>query len=530
MKVEAASYPEHLQCPYPGCAGAVAEAEIKNEVVACPRCDRLAARCPHGHSRRCPTLNRALARHCRNCGLKLDTDWARNQWSHDLAAAGHGADNGSVRRSLMLENDPQIVLSLKGWMQFRSWSGGWPLTLHEAAGRLWIAAPDSSLLSVDPFRSTQKTAPVSSEPLWPDARGLRVRAVSAGPWLVLHADRGIRLLNLLSVDAPRHREHYTSLIWTARPDERLASAPVFLRYSSEGLDSLGRLLAWTTHGSKGLSLWLAPLTLAGTQRVQPRQFILQNIPMRPLAPGASPDPVVLAAAPLGGRDALFLCTTQQLWLIEAPGPQSRELPRSQKLLSKPHFLLYNQDMVGMVYAPGSSPAEGEEPRGTLFVAYRDGEGPAAQDLLEIVTIGEQGLVENFSGLDQSGVPIDAIRTSREREVLTVAGGALLRCNAHGNQVRVLNSEYLLGMMRGHVYQDIAVCTGFDASPGQSHWVTMLVDLVEGSRITNGLLLTESLEAHPLLLGNFFFTLERVQGELCLTRRRLIPQRNGPLAS
>jgi hypothetical protein len=107
----------------------------------------------------------------------------------DLAAAGRGADNGSTRRALVLEKDPEVVLSLKGWLQFRSWPGGWPLTLLEAAGRLWVGAPDSSFFSVDPFRSAKGPAPVPGRPLWPEARSVRVRARSAGPWLVSPARR-----------------------------------------------------------------------------------------------------------------------------------------------------------------------------------------------------------------------------------------------------------------------------------------------------------------------------------------------------
>jgi hypothetical protein len=517
--VDASAYPDTLQCPYPECPGARAEADVRGEVVACPKCGRLAARCPHGSARRCPTLNRALARHCRCCGRPLPAGWAQQRWALDLPAARGPADNGTARRGLALEKDRQVVLSLKGWLQFRPWPGGWPLTLLEAGGRLWVGAPDSSYLSVDPFLPARGPAPVSGGPLWPEAAPLRLRARAAGPWLVLYADPGIRVLNLLAVDDPRHREHYTAPVWTARPDERLASEPVLLRHAGDGLGQGGRTLAWATHGPRGLSLWLVPLALAADHRAPPRQLLLPMVTVRTFVAGEPPAQVVLAEAPLGARDGLFLCTPQHLWLADVPAPGARDLPRLQKLLSKPRFLINHQDMPGLVFVPGA-PADGTEPRGTLFVAHRGGEGPSAQDLLEVVTISERGLVENFSGLDQGGVPVDALRTPGEREVLALAGRTLLRCDAHGNQVRVLTSEYLLGTMRGHVYRDLAVCTGFDAAPGQGHFVTMLVDLADNALVTNGLLLADSLEAHPVLLGSHLFTLERVDGDLCLTRRRL----------
>jgi hypothetical protein len=526
-KADPAVYPDQLQCPYPGCGGALPEAEMKAEVIPCPKCRRLAARCPHGHSRRCPTLNRALACHCRNCGQPLVMGWAQGRWALDLPAASQGADNGSARRTLVLEKEPHVVLSLKGWMQFRSRPGSWPLTLLEAAGRLWVGAPDGSYFSVDPFRMPRGPAPVCGEPLWREAPSVRLRARSAGPWLILYADRGIHVLNLLAVDDPRHREHYTTPLWSASAGERLASEPVLLRYSVEGLDQMGRLLAWMTHGPEGLSLWLAPLVLSADRRAKKRKWHLKVMGVRPFTAGEHPAQVVLAEAPLGSRDALFVCTPQDLWLLEVPLPASDDQPRLQKLLSKPRFLINHQDVPGLVFVRGAPPAEGEEPRGTLFVAHRDGEGPAAQDLLEIVTIQESGLVESFSGLDQGGVPLDALPGAGERQVLVLAGRTLLRCDAHGNQSRILTSEDLVGTLRGHVYQDVAVCTGFDASPGQSHWVTMLIDLAENARVTDGLLRTESLEAHPVLLGDHFFTLEWLAGELCLTSRRLRQEKMTP---
>ena len=248
-----------LRCPYADCSDPFA-AEPQDELLACPRCRRLAARCPHGGVPRCPTLNQPLAAFCRMCGKSLPDGWAQGQWRLDLARQVNRSNhNGAARLRLRLSADGERVFRFPDLGAFEHWHGAWPLPLQEVAGRLWISAPDTSILRVDPLRPLGAGAVVSTPPLWPKVGQLQVRCQASGPWLILWADRGIKVLSLLGPDDGGRAALTPTTLWEPRPNEQLAAEPVVLR-AWEG-SRQRRFVAWVSQQADALQLWVAPLAL-----------------------------------------------------------------------------------------------------------------------------------------------------------------------------------------------------------------------------------------------------------------------------
>jgi hypothetical protein len=422
-------------------------------------------------------------------------------------------------RSLRLEDPPQRVLCLDGYFPFDAWAG-WPLGFTESAGRLWIGTHDGRYLFIDPFRRSGDPKPVLSEWLWPDPGRLRLQACSGGIWMLLYSARGIKAVNLLHLDDPERARHYLpQTVWEANGTQQLASDPVLLSGpTGEGLDRLERTAAWITATAQGLVLWLARLSPAGEGRMRVRSFDLSTAGARLLTGEGTRARAVLTTAPLGDRDRAILCTRRGLCLVDIPFGAAKESPRLVPLLTKPQFLLRHQDIAGVVFVPGA-PATTDEPRGTIFVGYRK-EAEAEAEALEVLTVSPRGLLEHFPCLDYAGLPLDAVRIASKRQALCLTGGALVLTDPVGAQTRVLANGYLPGTVRGHVYGPLAVCTGMEASEGQSHWFTLLADLRQHALIPQGLLVTEMLAAHPVVLGNYLFGLEVHDGQLHLTARRL----------
>ncbi len=509
-----------LQCPYPGCPGQVPEGP-DDELAVCPACHRVSARCPRlGRRGRCYTLNRCLARYCRQCRQELGPGWAQAQWASDVSdnpAPGAGAARG---RPLLHLHPPLQhagaagVLCLDGYLHTGRWDHR-PLGLIEAGGWLWVGGPDGRYLLVDPFHDRSGLAPLVSEELWPGAGRGRLRARASGVWLVVHSDHGVKAVNLLALDDPVRDDYRPLDLWEAGPGERLLAGPVLLRDSRNGLE---RVAAWLTTGPNGPVLYAAPLLVTYGRLPAPRRLVL-NLGEVHLDDGSR---CALIEAALTDHDGLLLAAPQGLWLLDpAPaargkpgGTQAADGPRplsAAPLLIGKQLLVNVHDMPGVVYVPTA----GDDACGTAFVA--------ATDELCAVTVGPQAALNHFTYPDQGGLPLDGVTVQGRQQVLCRAGRALVLCDLLGQQTRVATSDLLPWAMHATTYGRVAVFSGRDASEGRGRWFVQVLDL-ENENGAIDQVVWDHLPAHPVLVGRYLFAVEAFAAagrtSLWLTRRRL----------
>ncbi len=315
-------------------------------------------------------------------------------------------------------------------------------------------------------------------------RSVSPRCQASGQWLVLWADRGIKVLSLLGPDDGGRAALTPTTLWEPRPNEQLAAEPVVLR-AWEG-SRQRRFVAWVSQQADALQLWVAPLALDAVPGKAKYFFNLPEVPVRPPALGQRAADVSLTAALFGTEEQLLLCTNRDLFRIALifsnAGPKMR---RPQKLLSRPHFVLNHQELSGLVYLPNLSSRPGEPPGGTLFVAHR-AEERAARCVLEVVALTRDRVVESFPCGNPDCYPLDAVTTHGEPGALCRSGGQLVRTDVNGTQIPVHTEERLAGTSRVQVYQDVAVCTGFEQTEGPRQRFFRLVDLRERSLVLNGL--------------------------------------------
>src|SRR4051794_14810775 len=218
-----------LSCPYPDCAGLLADARA-GELWVCPTCHRPAARCPrHGRHGRCAALNRPPARFCRHCRQELEDGWAAAAWLRDLT----DGPTATVKQPLQLgppldrPESTRWVLCLDDHLPTDQ--GNAPCTLQEVGGWLWVGAGGGRWLLADPFSDVTGRRPLAFGPLWPGGARQVVRARAGGLWLALHSQYGIKAANLLALDDP-DRDNYQPLeIWQPGAGEELLTGPVLLR-------------------------------------------------------------------------------------------------------------------------------------------------------------------------------------------------------------------------------------------------------------------------------------------------------------
>jgi hypothetical protein len=513
-----------MQCPYPACAGAV-PAGHADELVVCPVCHRLAARCPRlGKTGRCPTLNRCLARYCRHCRQELGPGWARAQWARDLSVRRTAGLLGQavpvplkLAPTLQDAERAERVLCLNTYAECDRWDYR-PLPLAEVAGRLWVGAPDGRTLLVEPFHDRNRVPPVVSEPPWPGSTRPRPRPCSGGVWLAVASEHGIKALNLLTLDDPGGAEESLIDLWAPEPGERLLADPVLLRDSRNGLE---RLAVWLTAGPGGVALWAAPLLVTYGRLPAPRRYTLEE-GGQPLALANGGRCVLLEAA-LEERDAVILAGTHGLWLLD-PAAEVRggrsSLP-ALPLLRGRSFLVSATDQPGVVLLPGGG-AGRDEVCGTMFAAAAGPTRGGPEELCAAL-VARHGAAGHFASPGHGGIPLDAAVLTRGRGVLCRAGRSLVLCNPLGQQHRVATSDALPWTLRAHVYGRVAVCSGRDAAEGRGRWFVQLWDLENDDTLIDQAF-ADHLPAHPLLLGRHLFTVEAL-GEagrqaLWLTRRQL----------
>jgi hypothetical protein len=519
-----------LQCPYPGCPGALG-AGPADELAVCPVCQRVAARCPRlGKAGRCPTLNRCLARFCRHCRQELGPGWAQALWARDLGVRRTAGLPGQAV-PVPLRLDPALadaaraerVLCLNHHADCDRWDYR-PLPLAEAGGRLWVGAPDGRTLFVEPFHDRNRTPPVVFEPPWPGSASPRPRPRGSGVWLAVSSQHGLKALNLLTLDDPGGEEGGLLELWEPEPGERLLADPVLLRDSRNGLE---RLAVWLTGGPAGATLWAAPLLVTYGRLPAPRRYILEeNGQPLALADGGR---LVLIEAAREERDAVILAGAHGLWLLDpaaeasggAAGAGGRRPLAALPLLRGRTFLVSAADQPGVVLLPGGG-AGRDQVCGTVFAAAA---GPTCGGPEELCAalVARHGAAGQFASPGPGGIPLGIASPARGRGVLCRAGRSLTLCNPLGQQHRIATSDALPWVLRAHVYGRVAVCSGRDAAEGRGRWFVQLWDLEDDDTLIDQVF-SEHLPAHPLLLGRYLFTIEEL-GEagrpaLWLTRRRL----------
>jgi hypothetical protein len=521
-----------LQCPYPACPGGL-PADHADELAVCPACHRVSARCPRlGKAGRCPTLNRCLARYCRHCRQELGPCWAQAQWARDLSVRRTAGLLGqAVPVPLKLEPTLQDagraerVLCLDQYAECERWDHR-PLALAEAGGRLWVGAPDGRTLFVEPFHDRNRTPPVVSEPPWPGSARPRPRPRGSGVWLTISSERGVKALNLLTLDDPGGEDEPLIDLWQPEPGERLLADAVLLRDSRNGLE---RVAVWLTAGPGGVALWAAPLLVTYGRLPAPRRYVPEE-GGRPLALEDGARFVLLVAA-LEERDAVILAGAHGLWLLDpaaearAGGPSAgaggRRPLTALPLLGGRSLLVSTAELPGVVFLPGGSAGQ-DEVCGTVFAAAAEPSRGGPEELCAAL-VSRRGAAGHFASPGPGGIPLDAVALARGRGVLCRAGRSLVLCNPLGQQRRVATSDALPWALRAHVYGRVAVCSGRDAAEGRGRWFVQLWDLEDDDALIDQAF-SDHLPAHPLLLGRYLFTLEAL-GEaglqaLWLTRRRL----------
>ncbi|MCI0460477.1 MAG: hypothetical protein L0Z62_26280 [Gemmataceae bacterium] len=531
-----------LQCPYPGCPGMVPEGQ-SDELILCPTCNRVSARCPRlGRRGRCATLNRCLARYCRQCRQELGPGWAAAQWAGDTGSR-HGAQR--PQRATPLKLDPPLqhpervrpVFCLDEHLPFERWDYR-PLGLAEAGGWLWISGPDGRYLFVDPFHDLSRQEPLVSEQLWPGASRVRLRARVSGVWLLAYAEHGIKAVNLLGLDDPLRDDHRPIDLWEAEAGEHLLAPPVLLRDSRNGLE---RVAVWLTGGGQQPTLWVAPLLVTHGRLPAARRFTPDAGSVSPLLTDET-DRCALVEAPLPDRDALLLAAPQGLWLLD-PAPAARKAPVEPAgpvgrldrsggadpqapaprrplpaitLLDRRELLIGVHEIPGVVFVPAAKSSE--EAFGTAFVAV----GGDREELCAI-QVAAHGAVHHFGYHDHGGLPLDPVTVRGRRQVLCRAGRSLVLCDLLGQQTRVATSDLLPWAMRVHTCGRVAICSGRDAGEGRGRWFVQLLDLEEEHGVIDQVV-WDHLPAHPVLVGRYLFAVEpfSVQGRptLWLTRRQL----------
>lgn len=514
-----------LQCPYPHCDGTLPESQPE-EVAVCPVCHRLAARCTRlGTRGRCPTLNRCLARYCRQCRQELGPGWALGLWSADVNGRP-GAAPLRLEPELQHPDRAERVLCLNDHVQCERWDNR-PMGFGQAGRWLWVGGPDGRSLFVDPFHDRNRAPPVLSEQLWPGNARTRLRLRTGGVWALVYSEHGIKAVNLLALDDAGQEDAPTVGLWQSEGEERLASNPVLLRDSRNGME---RVAAWLTSGPQGLTLWTSPLLVTYGPPPRPRRYALActGDGPRPEEGGAR---LVLVEAPLGARDGLILAAPQGLWLLdpvaarrkaaaaEPAGADGRRVLSAVSLLADRQLLIQTDEMPGVVFVPGGGEGE-DEACGSVAVAAAAG----AERVEELCSV----LVSRRGALNQAthanaGVPLDAVTLAGRAQVLSRAGRRLVLCDLVGQPRRVVTSEFLPWVMRAHAHGRVAVLSGREATEGRRRWFVQLLDLGEENRIIDQGI-WDALPAHPQLLGRYLFAIEQFsadgQSALWLTRRRL----------
>jgi hypothetical protein len=512
-----------LQCPYPGCDGAL-PADLAEEVALCPACCRVSARCPRlGKQGRCATLNRTLARWCRHCRQELGPGWAQALWADD-AGGRPAAAPLRLEPALRQPDCVRRVLCLNDHLRCELWDNR-PLGLAQAGRWLWLGGPDGRSLFLDPFHDFNGAPPVLSEQLWPGVARARLRLRAGGVWTLVYSEHGVKAVNLLALDEPGRADAPALDLWQAG-EERLLSNPVLLRDSRNGLE---RLAAWLTGGPAGLTLWAAPLLVTYGRAPAPRRYALDDGGNR-LRLEESGGRLALVEAPFEDRDGLILAAPQGLWLldpaaarrkattVDPPGADGRRLLPAVRLLEERTLRLHTDEMPGVVFAPGGDPGQ-DEPCGSVAVAAA---GAGGVDELCSVLVSRRGALSRLAHAN-AGVPLDAVTLGGRRLVLCRAGRRLVLSDLVGREKKVAASDLLPWVMRAHAYGRVAVLSGREATEGRRRWFVQLLDLgQENAVIDQGIY--EALPAHPVLLGRYLFGIEAIEEEgqprLWLTRRRL----------
>jgi hypothetical protein len=518
-----------LACPYPGCAGLLAESDLREQLVVCPECHRLSARCTRqGSDGACRTLNRPLSGFCRHCRQDLGAGWAQAAWLTDALAHRSAAALGSAPAETALTlGDPEPVLSLRDWLPPDPLAA-WPMELCEAAGCLWIGARDGRYLFVEPFADRSPKPVLAREQLWPGSPA-RLRATVSGSWMLVYSENGIKALNLLTLEggAPGADRHLT--LWEAKDGQRLAAAPVLLQGAPADGDPLTgqqRTAVWLTReGGQGLMLRAAPLVL-GDRRSGPSGWRLPEEPARGTASADDQDRAFLLRVPLGRRDRALLCRRGGLWLIDLLGSTGNNLTL-RPLLKERGAVTRPDDLPGAVFLPGqlsAATAQGDDPTGRVFVTCEDARG--GRRLFE-VSLAADGSVAAAPYGDYGGTPIDVAEARGLRGVLCHHGQALTLCNWMHQQVPAGSSMFLDGLARAHVYGRFAVCTGTTTEGVPPQWFLLLMDLERG-RIADEAVIWPGAAGHPVVLGRYLFILETLEPRaggprpgLYLTRRELL---------
>jgi hypothetical protein len=514
--------PFRLQCPHPNCGGTFDEPPGPREVFVCPTCRRLAARCPRegGGKGRCPALNRPQAQFCRFCRHDLGPAWAQELWQRDVPgveASRHGA------KALML-GAPERVLRVGDHLAIDTWTG-WTLGLAEAAGRIWIGAHDGRCLLVEPFSLPGREPRVVSERAWSRAGRVRFRAQTAGTWLLLQSDEGLKLLSLLALDDAPSDDYRPLDLWDARDGEVLVADPIVLHGGGTQDEPPYATAVWATNGPAGLRLRWARLSSASVTIPKVQECAL--VPAKGLAPTVSENArATLVPVQHGsGRDGLVLATHVSLWWIDRPDRESEAALLVSLLVERPRFVVGQRDAAGVVFVPSR---DDDGPAGQLFVEHRDEAKNNRESLCSIQV--DPGLpASTYLYRDHPGSPIGYAITPFGRGVLARSGSYLVLCDLAHQQRIMVENQYLSSTQRARVYGRLAICSGEELlDEGQRRWFSLVVDLDTGQPID---LIDSSHPATPLLpIGRHLFAVEALdtdagagsadRPELWLTRRAL----------
>ncbi len=498
-----------LRCPYPNCPGTFEDKPDSPNLLICPdaKCQRPAARCTARlRGVRCRGLNRPVARFCRVCRQVLEPDWARDAWLRDLLArpaesAGR-LELDAAEPVVCLEDDPG-----------RAHGDRTVIELGETAGRVWLGIGEGWLLLVDPFARGQP--PLLARQLWLGDGNLRVRARSAGVWLVVYCEMGVSVLDLLRVDdrRPGFQQPVPYPLWDGQDEQRLVAEPVLLRCrpgAPDTVEGMDRVAVWATTGARGLTLWTARLSLSD-QSPPP----VEQIPLKPV-PAGPEGRVELVAASFGGRDGAVLCLPGGLIRLDLEVPDG---PSNQaiKLKTHPladathlapevsHFTTGSLERGGLVFVP-ESPGHASSAGGTIWVAGRH-DGRSSRETLYRVATGAPPHVDAFP---DAGLPLGVESFSGNQRVLCLTrhetGHALRLYNALGQVTMRADNQYLAHLQRAHVAGRLAVCSGMDVSPSGSRWFTLLADLARDDWVF-GLKVQNYPLPHPVLLGRNLFTVD-----------------------
>ena len=217
-------------------------------------------------------------------------------------------------------------------------------------------------------------------------RAGRAAAQRDGPWLILWSKRGLRGIDLLTVDEASEYDELSFEIWRSSPARRLAGGPVLLPVADG--DDLGRRLyrdlVWLVEDGAGLALATVRLPLPFGSGAEPRIEPLRTDDGLPLRRGGNIGESSESGAwsPADAEGALFLAAAGAVFQVSGDGAA----PWLHRLLKRNTT---EAQFTGLGFLPRG--ANSVRPEGTtvfapgvLFVACREPSGPAL-----LIVDGEQ---------------------------------------------------------------------------------------------------------------------------------------------